>query len=229
MGEGIKTSRRRGASLENALLEAAWAELGESGFGDFTMESVAERAGTSRAVLYRRWPDRWDLAIAALKHYGDQNQVVPPDTGSFREDMIAYLGEASRRRSEMATVFAMGMAEYFRTRQTSPAELRNRMLKDRTVGGDVIFDRAVARGEIDPARLTPRVRRLAFDLLRTELMMTLRPASDDVILEIVDEIVIPLIGARPPGESPSSPNRTRNRGVAAGVDLGEPRSEDTPS
>jgi AcrR family transcriptional regulator len=47
-------SRRRGQALESALLEAAWTELHNVGYAKLTMERVADRAQTSRAVIYRR-------------------------------------------------------------------------------------------------------------------------------------------------------------------------------
>src|SRR5580658_8726409 len=62
---GGKT-RRRGAALEHALLDAAWAELQDVGYAALTIEAVADRAGTSRAVLYRRWRNRPELVIAAM-------------------------------------------------------------------------------------------------------------------------------------------------------------------
>jgi AcrR family transcriptional regulator len=56
--------RRRGEDLERAILTAAWDQLVERGYGNFTIDAVADAAGTSRSVLYRRWPDR-DALIAA--------------------------------------------------------------------------------------------------------------------------------------------------------------------
>ena len=58
--------RRRGAALENALLDAAWDELVEKGYDGFTIESVAERAQTARAVIYRRWATKPELMRAAI-------------------------------------------------------------------------------------------------------------------------------------------------------------------
>src|SRR5579863_6163266 len=62
-------SRRRGEVLEAALLDAAWAELQAVGYAGLTMEAVADRAGTSRAVLYRRWRNRPELVIAAMRRH----------------------------------------------------------------------------------------------------------------------------------------------------------------
>ncbi|MEU4746994.1 helix-turn-helix domain-containing protein, partial [Actinosynnema sp. NPDC023658] len=61
---GIK-SRRRGAQLEQAILDAAWDELCEVGYARLTIEGVAIRAGTSKSVIYRRWGSRAELALAA--------------------------------------------------------------------------------------------------------------------------------------------------------------------
>ena len=67
-GGDQKPQRRRGAALEEALLDAAWSELSERGYDDMTIDAVAVRAGTSRAVLYRRWPNKQELVLAALAH-----------------------------------------------------------------------------------------------------------------------------------------------------------------
>ena len=58
LGEGVELAfdvggGGRGAELEEALLDAAWAELQEVGYPAFTYEGVAQRAGTSKPVLYR--------------------------------------------------------------------------------------------------------------------------------------------------------------------------------
>jgi AcrR family transcriptional regulator len=74
----VSRSRRRGQALDDALLDAAWDELVERGYGRFTIEAVAARAGTSRPVIYRRWPTRSDLAIAAIRHHGRMSQSPHP-------------------------------------------------------------------------------------------------------------------------------------------------------
>jgi AcrR family transcriptional regulator len=193
MSQGGGPSRRRGAALEDALLTAAWDVLTTAGYGGLTMEAVAERARTSTPVLYRRWPDRWDLAMAAIRHYGDRNPVALPDTGSLRGDLIAYLRDASSKRAAVAAVFSMRMAEFFDETRSTPQQLREQMLRGRTPVTDEIFERAVARGEADPDRLTPRVKSVAFDLLRNELVLTQRPVPRKVIEEIVDDVVLPLV------------------------------------
>ncbi|HEV7712899.1 MAG TPA: TetR/AcrR family transcriptional regulator [Asanoa sp.] len=191
----MPAQRRRGQELEDALLQAAWEELRAVGYGGFTIEGVAARAETSRPVLYRRWPNRADLAVAAIQHYGRTDPVDLPDTGSLREDLIQVLRNASARRSDLAVLFSVQMGQFFTETGTSPAKLRADFLSGRPQpsGINLILDRAVERGEIDASRLTERIANLPSDLLRHEILMTLAPVPDATILEIVDTIFLPLV------------------------------------
>ena len=191
--------RRRGPELEQALLDAAWAELVERGYGSFTIDGVAERAATSRPVIYRRWPDRESLAFAAIRHTFVSQQVPNFDTGSLRGDVLAHLEHASSTRLGYAAVMSTQLGAFYRDTGTSMADLRRFLLGDRaTTVMDDIVTRAVARGEVDAARLTPRAMSLPFDLLRHEALMTMKPVPQSVIEEIVDDIFLPLILAPHP-------------------------------
>lgn len=191
-------SRRRGAELEEALLDAAWDELVSVGYGGFTFEGVAARAQTSRPVVYRRWASRADLAVAAITQYGQKHPFPLPDTGSLRDDLVALLRWMSERRGELAVLMSMHMSEFFAETGATLADLRERLLANRAGPSSMaqVLERAVARGEIDPGRLTPRLVALPIDLVRHELLMTGRPVSEDVIAEIVDDIFLPLVRMR---------------------------------
>ncbi|MBO9553090.1 TetR/AcrR family transcriptional regulator [Cellulomonas sp.] len=194
--------RRRGAALEEALLEAAWAELVERGYGAFTLEGVAQRAGTSRPVISRRWASKADLVRAAAAHTLWQERMDVPDTGNLRDDILGLLREANDKRVDATALLTAHLAGYFRETGTSPAEFRESSIGGRATSVDVILDRAVARGELSGEGLTPRRRTLAFDLFRHEVLMRLGRVPDDVLVEIVDDLYLPLLGvtaARPAG------------------------------
>ncbi|GIJ43981.1 TetR family transcriptional regulator [Virgisporangium aliadipatigenens] len=189
----MSLTRRRGQALEDALLEAAYAELIEGGLSAFTFDGVAARAQTSRPVLYRRWPTREALVIAALRHHDAHHRPPVPDTGTLRGDLIAALKNANRHRMRLiAPVLAQFNGSFLENGRT-PAELRRELIGDRVTADTVIVQRAVERGELDPARITPRIVGLAFDLFRHELLMTHAPVPDEVIEEIVDTIALPLL------------------------------------
>ncbi len=195
-----KVERRRGKALEDAVLDAAWSELLDGGYANFTMEAVAARARTSRPVLYRRWPNRADLAIAAIRHILRQHPVNAPDTGSVRGDLIALLQRFSKERAPFVVLFSLQMSEYLSETNTSPADLRMSVLQGGHSQIDVVLTRGVDRGEIDQGKLTPRIRSLLPDLVRHEFLMTLRPVSKAAITEFVDDIFLPLVRPKPARE-----------------------------
>lgn len=58
---------------------------------DVTMEGVAALARTGKASLYKRWPNRAELVVAALRRHGGPPLATPADCGSLREDALALL------------------------------------------------------------------------------------------------------------------------------------------
>ncbi|MFE2869719.1 TetR/AcrR family transcriptional regulator [Embleya sp. NPDC059259] len=183
--------RRRGAALEKALLDAAWEELVANGYARFTMDAVVQRAGTSPPVLYRRWSDRDELVRAAIGHMLEQNRLDVPDTGSLREDVLTLMREINATRVRFVTVMSVHLAGYYQETGTSPGDL---LTAGRENSVDVLFERAVARGEIKkPELLTERVKDLPFGLLRLEILTTFASVPDRLLEEIVDTIFLPLV------------------------------------
>jgi AcrR family transcriptional regulator len=193
VAEQLQRQRRRGDELEAALLQAAWDELATVGFTRLTMESVAARAKTGVAVLYRRWPGKDDLAMAAIAHYARAHPVAMPDTGSLRGDMLALLASFNDTRNSFTVVTTATFAGLQASSGLTPAQVRARILGDRTQPAQ-IFLHAHERGEIDLDKTPPAVLTMPFDLMRHDLLMTLKPVSSDRITTIVD--------VRPPRYAP---------------------------
>jgi AcrR family transcriptional regulator len=190
---GDTQTRRRGAELERAILDAAWEQLVAEGYQHFTIDTVAARARTSKPVLYRRWKTREDLLRDTARHVGAASTPAIPDTGSLRGDLLALLDSANTTRNPVAALVSSMLGSYYNQTGPTPAELRGAFLSQRVSAVEQVVNRAVERGEIDPARLTPRIIDLPFDLFRNEMMMTLRVVPDDVLRQIVDDIFIPLV------------------------------------
>ncbi|MET1132820.1 MAG: TetR/AcrR family transcriptional regulator [Aeromicrobium sp.] len=189
--------RRRGEELEGALLEATWAELTAVGYGALTFDAVAQRAGTSRTVVYRRWATKRELTEAAITYVGRRHQAQVPGTGSLREDMLAVMRHTNDKRIGLMALVTAFLGGYFQETGTTPYDLRRLVLDDGPTVLDVMIDQAVERGEVDRDRMTPRVVTVAFDLFRHEALMRLGKVPDDVMVAIVDEVFLPLATGRP--------------------------------
>lgn len=184
--------RRRGKALEDALLRAAWDELVESGYSALTMERVAMRAGTSRAVLYRRWPGKPELVVAALRHRRETHPIPIPDTGNLRDDLVELLRTMTHRQRELATIIGSQFGGLFAEAGMTPAELRELILSG-SRPSQRIYERAAERGELDLGRVPPDVLNMPGDLLRHDMLMTFEAVPDERITAIVDELFLPLI------------------------------------
>jgi AcrR family transcriptional regulator len=74
-----RAGRPRDREIDLAALRATLAVLKRSGYGGLTFEEVAREAGTTKPAIYRRWPNRQRLVLAALgKRLGE---AQAPDTG----------------------------------------------------------------------------------------------------------------------------------------------------
>jgi AcrR family transcriptional regulator len=197
----LPRQRRRGDQLEAALLDAAWDELVEVGFARLTMESVAARARTGVAVLYRRWPGKDALTMAAIAHYGAKHPVEIPDTGSLRGDMLALLGGVNDTRYSFTVVVTAAFSGLLTSTGLTPAEVRARLLGDRPMWSDQIFRRAHDRGEMDLGKTPGAVLALPFDLMRHDLLMTLKPVPPERLAAIVDDLFLPLVAACRPAQA----------------------------
>jgi AcrR family transcriptional regulator len=180
--------RRRGTALEDAILDAAWSELEARGYSDFTFQAVADRASTSRAVLYRRWPTKASIASAAIVRHIKLNPITVPDLGNFRDEMCLLL----RRFADRAPPRLLGLI--FEMSQDMAAEGTS-FMDDRFQDFPIkdVLERALSRGDVDKDRLTPRVVRLPFSLVMHEVVITVKQISDTAIAEIVDQTFLPLV------------------------------------
>ena len=187
--------RRHGRQLEDALLAAGWDELAETGYAHLTMESIAVRARTSEAVLYRRWANKEQLVLAAIEHHRRANPIEVPDTGALRTDLLAQLtalGEALA--GFFAIVAAAAFSGLLAKSGLTPAQARDQVVGDQLRPHlRTIYQRAHERGEIDLERIPAAVLDLPFDLVRHDLLMGLEAPEPARIQSIVDEIFLPLV------------------------------------
>ena len=86
-----RRGRPRSERAREAILSAAAELLLARGLGAVSMDAVAERAGVSKATIYRWWPTKETLALEALYHEWDTARPSSRDTGSLRGDLLALL------------------------------------------------------------------------------------------------------------------------------------------
>jgi len=198
-----KGSRRRGEILEEAILLAAWEELSAVGYAHLTMEGVATRAKTNKAVVYRRWSNKGNLVIAALKKYPLKKYLhlisaEAPDTGNLREDVLILLGRITKPLQDVGGEIIHGLLVDFLDKEkiSSLPRMFQTQGNDRlTTAMRTILEHAEKRGEVHVEKINPRIISLPIDLIRYEIIIHHEPISDVILNEIVDDIFLPLVRA----------------------------------
>jgi len=195
-------TRRRGEQLEQAILRAAAEELRESGYAGLTMDRVAVRAGTNKNAIYRRWPHRAALGIAAYRYLTDA-AMPDPDTGTLRGDALEMLRAANETWS---SPYGAVLRSLLAAAADEPELLD--LMRERS-GADTMdrawltmLERAAARGEAPSAAVHPLVAAMPMMLLRAEYATRGIPtAPDRTLVDMVDELFLPLVRGRgaPPG------------------------------
>jgi AcrR family transcriptional regulator len=87
--------RPRSTEADHAILDAAIIEYGKGGLEGLNVDAVAARAGVSKATIYRRYPSKVDLVIAAAQLMCEEN-APDLDTGTVRGDLLATLRNLRR-------------------------------------------------------------------------------------------------------------------------------------
>jgi AcrR family transcriptional regulator len=188
--------RRRGDALTDAIYQATLDELAENGYAKLTMERVAERARASKASLYRRWPTRIELAMDAVYH-ALPDPTAPPDTGTLRGDVLASLRASADALAGPAGEAMRGLLSDVLRDQATTTQVRQHSQGTGRMVMREIARRAAERGEIDPSVVTPRRLEAGQALLRTYFLFNGVPIPGEVIVEITDEVVLPLFGVDP--------------------------------
>ncbi|MGB8407321.1 MAG: TetR/AcrR family transcriptional regulator [Mycobacterium sp.] len=180
---------------EAELLAITLQLLQEHGYDRLTVEAVAIKAKASKATMYRRWPSKADLVLAAFIE-GTRSSAAAPRTGSLRGDLLE-IGHSTcaQAREHMGTMRAV-LNEMSRSPGLQAA-MQEKFVMQRKLMFDCVFADALERGEIEACVLNEEL----FDLLPGYLvfraLVSDRPPTDETVRVLVDEVLLPsLTGER---------------------------------
>jgi AcrR family transcriptional regulator len=195
--EAPRRGRPRSERAQEAILRAASELLQEQGLRTMSMDAVAERAGVSKATIYRWWPSKGVLALDAFYAEWSHVRGLTPNTGSLAGDLRTRMRTAvrfmtSRRGRVLRTLIAEvqcdeQLAEGYRAHVLGP-------LRQQSVD---IFRRAIDRGEIPPDTPVDVVNDLLYGPLFQRLLLRHAPLDRRFADQVVD-LVLAAVGAVPP-------------------------------
>jgi len=209
--ERQQRGRPRSEKAHQAVLDAAADLLLTHGLSEVSMDTVAERAGVSKATIYRWWPTKQSLALDALYTEWATARPHPRDTGTLRGDLLSLLRPWARLAA--GRPYGRVIAALLTEAQTDPAfavEYRERFVEPRRRQARVIFQRAVERSEIPADTAIDVALDLLYGPLYHRLLHGHAPLNDRFVRDTVDMALngiqpnpapIPGSSARRAGES----------------------------
>jgi AcrR family transcriptional regulator len=174
---------------ENELLDVTLQLLQEHGYDRLTIDAVAAMARASKATVYRRWPSKAELVLAAFIE-GCRQVAVAPGTGTLRGDLLR-LGEVicQHARQQAGTIRAV-MVEMSRHPALHDA-MQNQFLDQRKTLIQEVLHEAVIRGEIDESVISDELWDLLPGYLIFRTVMPTRPPTEQTVQALVDDVIIP--------------------------------------
>lgn len=181
---------------ETELLAVTLRLLQQHGYDRLTLDAVAATARASKATVYRRWPTKAELVLAAFIE-GIRQVAVAPDTGTLRGDLLR-LGEVvcEQARQQGGTIRAV-LVEVSRNPALNDA-LQQQFLDQREALIRHILQQAVDRGEIDGAAIDDDLWDLLPGYLIFRSIVPNRPPTHHTVQALVDNVIIPSL-TRPTG------------------------------
>lgn len=182
--------RPRDPARDTALLTTTAQLLAERGYTGFTVADVARQARASKATVYRRWPHKADLVVAALLHAANTDDRAP-DTGTLRGDLFALVGQIAAATADLGHLFNLVVGQLQHDAELATA-FRTGILRRRSDAVATVFDRARQRGEIPAERNSALLRDLIPALIFYRLAVLGELPEPQLIAELIDHVVLPL-------------------------------------
>lgn len=177
----------RSARVVEAILQAVVEELGRAGYANLRIEDVATRSGVNKTTIYRRWPQKSELVVAALERLAPKPEVY--DTGTLRGDLLAMLTDLRSRILE--TSAGRGVVRMMQAERAHPevAGVLKRMRASHVAARRAPFERSIARGEIHPDSDVELISELAVAPVISR-MVHHDENVDDVFLRSLVEVIV---------------------------------------
>jgi AcrR family transcriptional regulator len=183
--------------LEDAIVDAVFAELSEVGYAAFTIESVAARAQTGKASIYRRWPTKQDLVLTAFCHrFGSPESFIDDTMADVTtRDIFVAIGRRIIDVCESAGEAIRAVAcEVTRSPDLATA-IDSQVHCEKRLAAIRVLERGVARGEVRPDAVDPMFAEILPAMLMQQMILFNRQVDDEMLLTIVDRVLMPLIRA----------------------------------
>ncbi len=186
-GKGQRASQWTPREAE--LLAVTLRLLQEHGYDRLSVDQVAAESKASKATIYRRWPSKAELVLAAFIE-GMRAQLVRPNTGSLREDLM-QIGTNALADVRRNTPIMRGLLNEIERSPALTKAFRTKFVDQRKSLIDDVLAAAVERGEIDAAAINEELWDLLPGYLVFRSLLPVRSPTAETVRTLVNEVIMP--------------------------------------
>jgi AcrR family transcriptional regulator len=191
--EESSVGRPRDPALEQAILAATVEVVVRAGFSAAKLEEIARRAGTGKAAIYRRWPSKTALVIAAVRSL--QTEAEPAECGSLREDLLFCARHYVSADVRAADVLAKVLAELPHNGELREAAIAS-IGRPAADALRTVIERWIALGEIDPATPVDLVASIVPSVAFHRVALLQQGLDEATVVALVDDVLLPALSVR---------------------------------
>ena len=188
IAEAARAGRPRSVEADAAILDAAVELFCELGFDALSMEGVAAKAGVGKTTIYRRYPTKIDLVMAASAHMS-KGMVPTQETGDLRTDLLAVARSYHRMLTETPVGRAIPMMIVAKCHDPELARAHDSFVAGRRAVTIGVIRRAMERGEL-PAGTDPE---LLNDRLTGPILLRVLVTGQRVTTRYLEQLVDSLL------------------------------------
>lgn len=174
---------------EAELLAVTLELLQEHGYDGLTVDAVANTARASKATVYRRWPSKAELVLAAFIE-GVCQIAVAPNTGSLRGDLVKIGETICEHTAKQASTIRAVLVEVSRHPALGDA-MQHQFLDQRKALIQGVLRQAVERGEIAEEAVTDELWDLLPGYLIYRSIIPNSPPDSRTVRALVDGFILP--------------------------------------
>jgi AcrR family transcriptional regulator len=181
-----------------AILEATRELVAEDGgVRALTVEAVAARSGVAKTTIYRRWRDKWELALDAVMIDMLPRFEDPVDVGDTRSELLTFVNSVVRMLAARPFGSAMqGLVSEIATNPELARVYRERVVEPRLLQLRPVIERGIARGDLRADTDLRTMHELLIGPIFYRLLLSGAPLDPDLGSRIV-EAVLDGFGPRP--------------------------------
>lgn len=174
---------------EVELLDVTLQLLQENGYDRLTVDAVAATARASKATVYRRWPSKAELVLAAFTE-GIRQVAVPPDTGTLRGDLLRVGELVCEQTARHAGTIRAVLVEVSRNPALNEV-MQHQFVDQRKALIHHILREAVDRGEIDAGAVDDDLWDVLPGYLLFRSLISGRETTARTVVDLVDGVILP--------------------------------------